>query len=53
MIYDDVPAGATVFMDASVFIHHFEPNDFFGPAATEAHPRDVSTDRGIPGAACS
>ena len=35
MIYADLPAGATVFVDASVFIHHFEPNALFGPAATE------------------
>jgi predicted nucleic acid-binding protein len=35
MIYADLPAGATVFLDASVFIHHFEPNAAFGPAATE------------------
>jgi predicted nucleic acid-binding protein len=26
---------ATIFLDASVFIHHFEPNALFGPAATE------------------
>jgi predicted nucleic acid-binding protein len=35
MIYADLPAGATVFLDASVFIHHFEPNALYGPAATE------------------
>ncbi len=35
MIYADLPAAATVFVDASVFIHHFEPNALFGPAATE------------------
>ena len=35
MIYADVPAGAAVFLDAGVFIHHFEPNAAFGPAATE------------------
>ena len=35
MIYADLPAGATVFVDASVFIHHFEPNPLFGPAATD------------------
>jgi predicted nucleic acid-binding protein len=35
MIYADLPAGATVFVDASVFIHHFEPNALFGPAATD------------------
>src|SRR5216684_1746807 len=35
MIYADLPAGATVFLDASVFIHHFEPNALFGPASTE------------------
>ena len=26
MIYADLPSGGTVFLDASVFIHHFEPN---------------------------
>ena len=35
MTYADLPAGATVFVDASVFIHHFEPNALYGPAATE------------------
>jgi predicted nucleic acid-binding protein len=35
MIYADLPAGATVFLDSSVFIHHFEPNAAFGPAATD------------------
>ena len=35
MTYADLPAGATVFVDASVFIHHFEPNALHGPAATE------------------
>jgi len=35
MIYSDLPAGATVFVDAGVFIYHFEPNARFGPAATE------------------
>ena len=34
MIYADLPAGATVFVDASVFIHHFEPNALYGPAST-------------------
>jgi hypothetical protein len=31
----DTPAGATVFVDACVFIHHFEPNAVFGPVGTE------------------
>jgi predicted nucleic acid-binding protein len=35
MISADLPAGATILLDASVFIHHFEPNALFGPAATE------------------
>jgi hypothetical protein len=35
MTYADLPLGATVFLDAGVFIHHFEPNIKFGPAATE------------------
>ena len=34
MIYADVPAAATIFVDASVFIHHFEPNALYGPAST-------------------
>jgi predicted nucleic acid-binding protein len=35
MIYADVPAGAAVFLDANVFIHHFEPNPAFGLVSTE------------------
>jgi predicted nucleic acid-binding protein len=35
MIYSDLPAGATVFVDAGPFIHHFEPNALFGPASTD------------------
>ena len=35
MIYSDLPAGTIVFVDASPFIHHFEPNARFGPAGTE------------------
>ena len=35
MIYTDLPAGATVFLDATVFIHHFEPNALYGPPASE------------------
>lgn len=35
MIYADLPVGATVFVDASPFIHHFEPNALFGPASTD------------------
>ena len=34
MTYADLPAGATIFVDAGVFIHHFEPNALYGPAAT-------------------
>jgi predicted nucleic acid-binding protein len=35
MTYSDLPTGAAVFIDASPFIHHFEPNALFGPASTE------------------
>ncbi|MFO0970550.1 MAG: PIN domain-containing protein [Gemmataceae bacterium] len=35
MIYADLAAGATVFLDASPLIHHFEPNAAFGQASTE------------------
>lgn len=34
MTYADLPAGAAVFLDANVFIHHFEPNAAYGPAST-------------------
>ena len=34
MIYADLPASAAVFLDASVFIHHFEPNALTDCAAT-------------------
>jgi predicted nucleic acid-binding protein len=35
MIFSDLPAGATVVVDAGPFIHHFEPNAIFGPASTD------------------
>jgi predicted nucleic acid-binding protein len=35
MTYADLPAGASVFLDASVFIHQVEPNALYGPPATE------------------
>ena len=35
MIYADLPAGAPAFVDASVFIHHFEPNALFGLTSSE------------------
>jgi len=35
VIYSDLLAGADVFVDVSVFIHHFEPNPLYGAAATE------------------
>jgi predicted nucleic acid-binding protein len=35
MTYVDLPDGTTVFLDAGVFIHHFEPNPLFGPASTD------------------
>jgi predicted nucleic acid-binding protein len=35
VIYADLPAGATVCVDASVFLHHFEPNALYGPASTD------------------
>ena len=41
--YADLPAGETIFLDASVFIHHFEPNAAFGPAATATQSPDAST----------
>lgn len=35
MIYVDLSMGATVFVDTSVFIHHFEPNPLYGRPATD------------------
>lgn len=52
MIYADLPAGATIFVDASVFIHHFEPNTRFGPAVTEFLER-VGQEYTEPGAKCA
>ncbi len=35
MIYADLAAGDTIFVDAGPFIHHFEPNALYGPASTD------------------
>jgi hypothetical protein len=47
MIYVNLPAGATVLVDATVFIHHFEPNLLFGPAATTFADPDFDREPGI------
>src|SRR5262249_21785041 len=31
MTFDDLPTGATVFVDANIFIYYFEPHPVFGP----------------------
>jgi predicted nucleic acid-binding protein len=35
MIYSDLPAGASAFVDAGPFIYHLQPNAIFGPASTD------------------
>ena len=37
MKYADLPAGASVFVDAGPFIHHFEYNDALIIAAMRSH----------------
>ena len=32
MTFDDIPAGATLFLDANTLIYHFTPEPTFGPA---------------------
>jgi predicted nucleic acid-binding protein len=44
MIFADLPTGSTVFLDASVFIHHFEPNVLYGPASTDLLERIENQD---------
>jgi predicted nucleic acid-binding protein len=44
MIYSDLPAGASVFVDAGPFIHHFEPNAVFGPPSTDLLERIENQD---------
>ena len=44
MIYPDVPAGTTLFVDAGPFIHHFEPNAVCGPASTDMLERIENQD---------
>jgi len=35
MIFADLPAGASVFVDANTFVYHFEPHSIFGPPCTD------------------
>jgi predicted nucleic acid-binding protein len=35
MTFADLPAGASVFLDANTLIYHFEPHPQFGPACTK------------------
>lgn len=34
MIFADLPAGASVFVDANTLVYHFQPHPVFGPACT-------------------
>ena len=34
MIFADLPAGATVFVDANTFVYYFEPHPILGPFCT-------------------
>jgi predicted nucleic acid-binding protein len=35
MILSDIPAAATIFLDANVLVYHFAPDPLFGPACTD------------------
>jgi predicted nucleic acid-binding protein len=39
MTFDDIPAGAAVFVDANPFIYYFEPHPVFGPACRQLFQR--------------
>jgi predicted nucleic acid-binding protein len=35
MTFADIPAGATVFLDANTFVYYFVPHPVFGPACSD------------------
>lgn len=35
MVFSDIPAGASVFLDANAFVFHFQPHPQFGPACQQ------------------
>ncbi len=35
MTFADLPAGASVFLDANTLVYHFQPHAVFGPACTD------------------
>ena len=35
MILSDLPAAATIFLDANVLVYHFAPDPVFAPACTD------------------
>lgn len=39
MNFSDVPSGASVFVDANVFVYNFAPNPQYGPACRELMER--------------
>lgn len=34
MTFTDLPAGATIFVDANTLVYHFQPHPLYGPACT-------------------
>jgi predicted nucleic acid-binding protein len=35
MIFADLPAGSSIFLDANTFIYHFTAHSLFGPPCTQ------------------
>jgi predicted nucleic acid-binding protein len=35
MTFDEIPAGAAIFVDANTFVYYFEPHPVFGPACQQ------------------
>lgn len=35
MVFADIPAGTSVFLDANTFVFHFQPHPLFGPACQQ------------------
>jgi predicted nucleic acid-binding protein len=44
MIFDDIPTGSVIFVDANIFVYYFEPHPVFGPACQQLFVRIENND---------
>ncbi|HYT91026.1 MAG TPA: type II toxin-antitoxin system VapC family toxin [Gemmataceae bacterium] len=35
MTFEDIPAGSAIFVDANIFVYHYEPHPVFGPPCAQ------------------